>query len=598
MLDVSPPFSIQHTTFNINNLAFNITFGKMATINPSNPLIVQGDYTVLAEVDSPGFTAARNRLVRFAELIKSPEYIHTYRITPLSIWNACASGISKHEIGDALEEYSKYPVPEHVLAQIGDYISRYGRLKILKEEGRLILDAEDRRLAREIENDKTLRKLIDGNISPTRFIVPAVNRGRIKQALIKAGYPAEDMAGYTEGNPLLFTLRSPSLSGAPFELRSYQRQAADSFHAGGSPQGGSGVIVLPCGAGKTIVGISCMEKLQTSTLILTTGTTAVKQWKSELIDKTTLTEDQIGEYTGEKKEIRGATLSTYQIMTYRSKKDPDFKHLSLFEEQNFGLIIYDEVHMLPAPIFQITAGLQARRRLGLTATLVREDNREDDVFALIGPKKMDSPWKELESQGWIACAACCEIRIPLPEDLQVLYAVAERRKKFRIASENPRKIDIVRRLISNHEHHQILVIGLYLEQLRTISEEMNIPVITGKMSQTNRDDLYRRFRAGEIRCMAVSKVANFAIDLPDASVAIQISGTFGSRQEEAQRLGRILRPKPGENQAHFYTLVTKDTIEQDFALNRQLFLCEQGYAYEIRDEGIGSNFGHQFSDWA
>lgn len=555
----------------------------MAMVNPANPLIVQGDYTVLAEVDSPGFAAARNRLIRFAELIKSPEYIHTYRITPLSIWNACASGISRQEIGTALEQYSKYPVPEHVLTQIGDYISRYGKLKLIKDAHELILDAEDRRVAREIENDKTIRKLMGDSLSPTRFIIPSENRGRIKQALIKAGYPAEDLAGYAEGAPLSFSLRRCALSGAPFELRSYQRQAVDSFHASGSPRGGSGVIVLPCGAGKTIVGISCMEKLQTSALILTTGTTAVKQWKSELLDKTTLREDQIGEYTGEKKEIREVTLSTYQIMTYRNKKEPDFKHLNLFEDQNFGLIIYDEVHMLPAPIFQITAGLQTRRRLGLTATLVREDNREDDVFALIGPKKVDAPWKDLEAQGWIAGAMCCEIRVPLPEDLQVLYTVAERRRKFRIASENPRKLDIVRRLLSEHPSRQILIIGLYLEQLTEIAREMDIPVITGRMGQRNRDELYRKFKSGEIQCMAVSKVANFAIDLPDASVAIQISGSYGSRQEEAQRLGRILRPKPDENQAHFYTLVSKDTIEQDFALNRQLFLCEQGYAYEIRD---------------
>ncbi|MGD9161107.1 MAG: DEAD/DEAH box helicase [Desulfobacteraceae bacterium] len=554
----------------------------MTTYEPSNPLIVQSDHTVLVEVDSPRYAEARNELVRFAELVKSPEHIHTYRITPLSIWNARAAGISADEIGEALCRFSKYQVPEHVLVEIHDFASRFGLLRILPDSRGLMLSADNAPLAEEIARSKSIEGLLPERISDTEFLISPKDRGKIKQALIKIGYPAEDLAGYIKGEQVRFSVPEVTQAGERFMFRPYQKQAADTFYAGGSEQGGAGVIVLPCGAGKTIVGISCMEQLQTSTLILTTSVTAVRQWKAELLDKTDLPEDAVGEYSGAVKEIRQITIATYQIMTYRPDREGDFPHLELFDNRNWGLIIYDEVHMLPAPVFQVTAGLQARRRLGLTATLVREDGKEDDVFALIGPKKVDVPWKEMEDQGWIAKARCCEIRMPLPEDLRMPYAVADKRKKFRISSENPAKLDVVRNILALHKDKQVLLIGMYIDQLKGIATDFNIPVITGSTAQAKRDGLYRDFKDGKINVLAVSKVANFAVDLPDASVAIQVSGTFGSRQEEAQRLGRILRPKQGENQAHFYSLVTRDTVEQDFALKRQLFLCEQGYQYSIR----------------
>jgi DNA excision repair protein ERCC-3 len=554
----------------------------MTTHHPENPLIVQGDHTILVEVDNPRYGEARDRLLRFAELVKSPEHIHTYRVTPLSIWNACAANISLTEIIATLTLFSKYPVPEHVLVEIRDFASRYGRLRLTRDEKGLILSATDEPLAQEICRHKIIALLLAGRLSPVDFRVDPLLRGRLKQALVKIGFPAEDLAGYTPGEPLPFALRPTTRSGVRFAVRPYQEESAASFHGGGSDRGGSGVIVLPCGAGKTIVGMACMEKVKSSTLILTTSVTAVRQWIAELLDKTTLREDQIGEYTGNMKEVYPVTVSTYQIMTYRKKADGEFLHLPLFDRRNWGFIIYDEVHLLPAPFFQVTAGLQARRRLGLTATMVREDGREDDVFALIGPKKADVPWKEMESQGWIATAVCTEIRIPLPEEFRMPYALADARSKFRMASENPLKEKIVRKLLARHSDEPCLIIAMYVEQIKGMADSLNIPVLTGTTAQKKRDHLYGEFKAGRIRTLAVSKIANFAVDLPDASVAIQISGTFGSRQEEAQRLGRILRPKPGQNQAHFYTLVSQDTVEQDYALKRQLFLCEQGYAYSIR----------------
>ena len=554
----------------------------MTIHHPENPFIVQSDHTILVEVDSPRYAEARDRLLRFAELVKSPEHIHTYRVTPLSIWNACAANIPPTEIIATLTLFSKYPVPEHVLVEIRDFASRYGRLRLTRDEKGLILSATDEPLAQEICRHKNIALLLAGRFSPVDFRVDPLLRGRLKQALVKIGFPAEDLAGYTPGEPLSFALRTTTRSGVRFAVRPYQEESAASFHGGGSDRGGSGVIVLPCGAGKTIVGMVCMEKVKSSTLILTTSVTAVRQWIAELLDKTTLLEDQIGEYTGNMKKVYPVTVSTYQIMTYRKKADGEFLHLPLFDRRNWGLIIYDEVHLLPAPVFQVTAGLQARRRLGLTATLVREDGREDDVFALIGPKKADVPWKEMESQGWIATAVCTEIRIPLPEEFRMPYALADARSKFRMASENPLKENIVRKLLARHSDEPCLIIAMYVEQIKGMADSLNIPVLTGTTAQKKRDHLYGEFKAGRIRTLAVSKIANFAVDLPDASVAIQISGTFGSRQEEAQRLGRILRPKPGQNQAHFYTLVSRDTVEQDYALKRQLFLCEQGYAYSIQ----------------
>jgi DNA excision repair protein ERCC-3 len=534
-------------------------------------------------VDSPRYEAARDELARFAELIKSPEHIHTYRITPLSIWNACAAGTTTDEIAATLHGFSKYEIPAHVLREIRDYASRYGRLSLERTGDGLVLRAADHPLAEEISRNKHVAPLLGERLSKREFRVQAADRGKLKQALVKIGFPAEDLAGYCEGDPLPVELRSATRGGLPFALRPYQRDAASVFHAGGTDRGGSGVIVLPCGAGKTIVGMACLAAVGSSTLVLTTNVTATRQWIAELLDKTSLQEDQVGEYNGSSKDVRPVTVATYQILTYRPKRDADFVHLGLFDERNWGLIIYDEVHLLPAPVFQVTASLQARRRLGLTATLVREDGREDDVFALIGPKKVDVPWKVLEGQGWIATAVCTEVRLPLPESLRMPYAIAEQRNKFRIASENPQKQEVVRQLLRRHPDEPTLIIGMYVEQLQQLARELDVPLITGSTAQRKRDELFERFKSGEVRVLAVSKVANFAVDLPDAAVAIQISGTFGSRQEEAQRLGRILRPKTGRNQAHFYTLVSGDTVEQDFALRRQLFLCEQGYTYEILD---------------
>lgn len=553
-----------------------------------NPLIVQGDLTVLVDVSAPRYPEARDALARFAELVKSPEHIHTYRITPLSVWNACAAGVAVDDIADTLISYSRFPVPTSITTQVRDFAQRFGRVRIERDEDdasaqHLFLHAHDAVLAEELVHGKHLAPLLGDRIAPSVFRIAQGDRGRIKQALIKAGFPAEDIAGYATGESLDVALRTETAGGTPFALRDYQVQAVHAFHALGSARGGSGVVVLPCGAGKTVVGMGVISAVQSSTLILTTSVTAVRQWIRELLDKTDIAPESIGEYTASTKEVRPITVATYQILTHRASATAEFTHLALFDQRNWGLIIYDEVHLLPAPVFQVTATLQARRRLGLTATLVREDGREDDVFALIGPKKADVPWKVLEREGWIATAVCTEVRIPLAESLRMSYAVADARNKFRVASENPDKTQVVRDIIARHAGEPALIIGMYVEQLETLAREMNVPLITGTTAQHKRDTLYERFRAGALPALVVSKVANFAIDLPDASLAIQISGTFGSRQEEAQRLGRILRPKQGANQAHFYSIVTADTVEQEFALKRQLFLCEQGYEYQIAD---------------
>jgi DNA excision repair protein ERCC-3 len=550
---------------------------------PDNPLIVQGDQTVLAEVDSPRFSEARDRIAPFAELVKSPEHVHTYRITPLSVWNACAAGSGPDEILGALHEFSKYPLPSVVETSIRDAATRYGRLRVLRGADGLVLEADEPELAELVSRIRGVAGHLGDRISRTAFRVPAAGRGRLKQALVKAGWPAEDLAGYTPGEPLPISLRPTTRAGEAFALRAYQSDAAGAFHAGGSERGGSGVVVLPCGAGKTVVGMECMARVGSSTLVLTTSVTAVRQWIGELLDKTSLHEDQVGEYSGLAKDIRPVTVATYQVLTHRERADAPFRHLELFDRRDWGLIVYDEVHLLPAPVFQVTAGLQARRRLGLTATLVREDGREDDVFALIGPRKADVPWKELEGQGWIAKAECTEVRVPLPKSLRMPYATSDPRQQFRIASENPDKLPVVRRILERHAGEPALVIGMYVDQIAWIADQLGVPVLTGTTGQRKRDALYRDFREGRIPVLAVSKVANFAVDLPDAAVAVQVSGTFGSRQEEAQRLGRILRPKAGANQAHFYTLVSRDTEEQEYAMKRQLFLCEQGYAYRIAD---------------
>jgi DNA excision repair protein ERCC-3 len=551
--------------------------------DPTNPFIVQSDRSILVEVDNPKYAAARDALAPFAELEKSPEHIHTYRITDLSLWNAAAAGMTAEQMLDVLAHFSKFPLPTNLAADVEERVSRYGRVKLERDGDHLRLVCADGPLLEELARQPKVRPLLGERLDAVSFRIDPGFRGVLKQALITVGYPAEDLAGYTEGAALPIQLRTVARSGLPFVVRDYQRESANVFFAGGDVRGGSGVIVLPCGAGKTIVGIAAMALCQRNTLILTTSITAVKQWRREILDKTDLTEDQVAEYTGESKEIAPVTLATYQILTYRPDKGEEFPHFKLFEQRDWGLIIYDEVHLLPAPVFRVTAHIQARRRLGLTATLVREDGREGDVFSLIGPKKYDVPWRELETKGWIAEANCTEIRVALPDPLRMEYAVAEWRDKYRIASENPAKDDIVASLLGHYAGDRVLVIGQYLRQLRRLGKRLGIPLITGATPNSEREELYNRFRRGEQRHLILSKVGNFAIDLPDANVLIQVSGTFGSRQEEAQRLGRVLRPKSGGEAAHFYSLATRDTRELDFAHHRQMFLTEQGYSYRIVD---------------
>jgi DNA excision repair protein ERCC-3 len=551
--------------------------------DPANPLIVQGDRSILVEVDNPRYAAARDAIAPFAELEKSPEHIHTYRLTDLSLWNAAAAGMTADQMVEVLRQFSKFPIPTNLAADLAERVGRYGRVKLERHEEKLRLVCVDKPLLEELARQPKVRQYLGDRIDATSFVVEPAHRGVLKQGLIGVGYPAEDLAGYTPGADLPIQLRTVTRSGLPFHVRDYQREAADIFYAGGDVRGGSGVIVLPCGAGKTIVGIAAMAQMNKSTLVLTTSITAVKQWHREILERTDLADDQVAEYTGESKEIAPVTLATYQIVTHRPDKNGEFPHFKLFDQRDWGLVIYDEVHLLPAPVFRVTAQIQARRRMGLTATLVREDGREADVFSLIGPKKYDVPWRELESRGWIAEAACTEIRVALPDSLRMEYAVAEWRNKYRLASENPAKDDLVARLLDHYAGKRILVIGQYLKQLRHLRKRFNIPLITGQTPNSEREDLYDRFRHGEIRQLILSKVGNFALDLPDANVLIQVSGTFGSRQEEAQRLGRILRPKTSGEVAQFFTLVTRDTRELDFAHHRQLFLTEQGYSYNIVD---------------
>jgi DNA excision repair protein ERCC-3 len=550
----------------------------------SNPAIIQSDNTVLLEVDNPEFENARDSVAQFSELVKSPEHIHTYKISPLSLWNAAASGLAYNDIYRILKQYSRYEIPEVVCTAIREQMQRYGLLKLIPMGGDLLLSSKDPILLNEIYNTKKIQPFIDQRMDETQLKVKKNYRGHIKQALIKIGFPVEDLAGYEAGDFCEIGLRPETKKSQPFSVRDYQQSSVNAFYRGGGPEGGSGIVVLPCGAGKTIVGIVIMSLLQTETLILVTNTIALRQWKEELIDKTFLQPDQIGEFSGDKKEIRPITIATYNILTYRKDKDGPFLHFDLFNTKNWGLIIYDEVHLLPAPVFRMTSEIQSKRRLGLTATLIREDGMEADVFSLIGPKKYDIPWKTLEKSNWIAKALCTEVRIELPEDLRVKYSLAKDREKFRIASENHEKISIVKRIIKNHENSNILIIGQYIAQLKEIAGQFALPIITGSTSTGEREELYRKFKDEAIKILVVSKVANFAIDLPDANVAIQISGTFGSRQEEAQRLGRILRPKKGENKAYFYTIITSNSVEEKFAHNRQLFLTEQGYTYIILNE--------------
>jgi len=547
------------------------------------PLILQSDRSILLHTDSPIYSEVRDNLTQFAELVKSPEYVHTYRISPLSLWNAASCGITYDKITHILNKYSRYPIPKNIMTEIKEYLDRYGLLQLKKSESEdeLLLISDDETLLVELIHQPEIQRYLISRKDKRTLRVPAGLRGHLKQALVKHGFPVEDLAGYRPGLPLDIDLRNEMLSGDPFKLRDYQEEAVAGFWSGGSVLGGSGVIALPCGAGKTVVGMAAMSKVNQHSLILATNITALHQWRDELLDKTTLTQDQIGEYSGEEKNIKPVTITTYQILTYRKSKDSEFIHMPLFNRQDWGLIVYDEVHLLPAPVFRFTAEIQSKRRLGLTATLVREDGRENDVFSLIGPKKYDVPWKVLEEQGWIAQAICSEIRLSSSPDQRMQYAVAPMREKYRIAATNPRKIDLLKHLCNLHKDENILIIGQYLDQLDEIANRIQAPLITGATPNRERERLYDKFRTGKNSILIVSKVANFAIDLPEASVAIQVSGTFGSRQEEAQRLGRILRPKKSGGMARFYTLISKDSRDQEFSLNRQLFLTEQGYKYRI-----------------
>jgi DNA excision repair protein ERCC-3 len=554
-------------------------------INPTNPIIIQGDGKVLLETRHRQFDRARDFLSRFSELESSPELLHTYRITPLSLWNAASTGMSRDEIVETLRALSKFDIPAPVIQTIDDTIQRYGLVRLEPHEG------DRKHLIRVRFETLFVQKMVLQTAAGSEllraegrrdYVIETGMRGIFKQRMLQERWPVADIAGFNEGDPLSFRLRDTMKSnGKPFRVRDYQREAVSRWFMDGRPAGGHGVVVLPCGAGKTIVSMVAMEQIQQHTLILCNNQTAVNQWVRELLDKTTLTTDQIGVYTGTEKRIAPVTVATYQVLTWRRSKDRDYEHLHLFRDRNWGLLIYDEVHLLPAPVFGATAELQGCRRLGVTATLVREDGREGDVFSLVGPKRYDLPWQLLEKQGFVAEAECYEVRVPLSAKGRARYEQADENEKFRLASENPIKRDVVQTLVDRHPDDHVLIIGTYLDQLKHISREIDAPLITGETPQRERDTLFGRFRRGEIKRLVVSKVANFAIDLPDASVAIQVSGSFGSRQEEAQRLGRILRPK--QRRAVFYTVVTGDSKEQEFAMKRQLFLTEQGYRYHIEE---------------
>lgn len=550
---------------------------------PDNPLVVQSDLTILLETQSPRFDEARDALHGFAELLKSPEYVHTWRMTPLSLWNAASSGHSPDAVIATLEGLAKYPVPASVPAWVREKMGRYGRLRLLRDGAWLRLEADDAADLDAVRHLKVAADLLgDDTGERTSLRVAPRKRGELKQVLLAVGHPVQDLAGYDDGEALEMAL-APTADGRPWSLREYQIEAIDAFTSG--PGAGSGVVVLPCGAGKTMVGIGAMVRLGMRTLVLCTGNTALQQWRREILARTTLTEEQVAAYTADDKRIGPVTLTTYQLLTWRPNKTAPPAHFGLFHQASWGLVIYDEVHLLPAPVFRESAWLQARRRLGLTATLVREDGHEGDVFALIGPKRFEMPWKKLEAQGWIAEARCVEIRVPQPPEDRVASLTAGAHEKARLAARNARKGAVLERLLERHQGEQVLVLGTYLDHLGFLARRFGMPIVSGETPAAERRALFDRFRSGELRALALSKVGNFSVDLPGASVAIQVSGSFGSRQEEAQRLGRVLRPKPGANQAWFYTLVTADSVEQDFAERRQLFLAEQGYPYRIEAAG-------------
>ncbi|GAA1837719.1 DNA repair helicase XPB [Agromyces salentinus] len=536
------------------------------------PLIVQSDRTVLLEVAHPLAEDARHDLAIFAELERAPEHVHTYRITRLGLWNARAAGHTADDMLGTLERYAKFPVPQTVSVDMRETVARYGRLVVDRtDDGALRLRSDDLAVLTEVAGAKRIAPLLTERIDDTGFLVEAWARGALKQELVKLGWPAEDLAGYTPGTP-----HPIDLDESGWHLRDYQQKAVDNFF-----DGGSGVVVLPCGAGKTLVGAGAMATAKTTTLILVTNTVSARQWRDELLKRTSLTAEEIGEYSGQTKEIKPVTIATYQILT--AKRKGEYAHLALLDALDWGLVVYDEVHLLPAPVFKLTAELQARRRLGLTATLVREDGREGDVFSLIGPKRFDAPWKEIEAQGFISPAACYEVRIDLPPSERLSYAASADDERYRLAATAPAKLDVVKELVAKHRGERILVIGQYLDQIDELAETLGAPQLTGSTPVDERERLFQSFREGTTQVLVVSKVANFSVDLPEATVAIQVSGSYGSRQEEAQRLGRLLRPKESGLTANFYTLVSRDTVDQDFAQNRQRFLAEQGYSYTILD---------------
>jgi DNA excision repair protein ERCC-3 len=559
------------------------------SVDPTNPLIVQADRSIFLEVFSPKAEEARAAIAVFAELEKSPEHIHTYKITPLSLWNAAAAGVSAETMLTSLTRFAKFPVPENVLADVRELTRRWGRLVLSEFDQGLLLEVQDpdRALLLELTRHKKVAPLLGRSLSPNAILLPVAHRGLLKQTLLELGYPVQDVAGYSDGLEFAIGLSSR------FTVREYQKQAAQAFYLGGSKEGGSGVVVLPPGAGKTVVGMVAMGLVSQRTLVLTTNRTSVKQWLREMLQKTTLSPDDMVEYIGgAKQKLAPVTVCTYQMLTTRKRGTAqsgtfsleDYPHMALFRSQEWGLIIYDEVHLLPAPIFRMTAEVQARRRLGLTATLIREDGREGDVFSLIGPKRFDIPWKDLEAQGFIATAVCTEVRMRLPEGERLSYAVAEEHTKFRIAAENPRKLEVLTQILQLHQNQPTLIIGQYIGQLELIAQTLEVPLITGETPQRERERLFHAFRDGVMTTLVLSKVGNFALDLPEAQILVQVSGQFGSRQEEAQRLGRLLRPKKHGETAQFYSLVTRETKEEDFSQHRQLFLTEQGYQYRIQDE--------------
>jgi DNA excision repair protein ERCC-3 len=551
-------------------------------MNEPKPLIVNSDFSVLLEVKSPAFPAARDAISPFLELVKSPEVFYTYHLNEISLWNGYSTGLSAEDVLGRLGAWSRFPVPTAVSRFVKQQWDHFGLVKLLPfDDEALEVVSEDVDLLRTLVKTREIAGLMAWNDALAKFTIPKALQGVFKLEMIKMGFPVEDRVGFVDGDALPFELRDDH----GMVPRKYQVESLSAFYGGLAGAGGAGIIVLPCGAGKTLVGILAMARLQMKTLIISPNIVALRQWKSELLRLSTLTEADIGEYSGELKELRAVTLTTYQILVYRHQKTDAFRHLNLFNDTNWGLIVYDEIHLLPAPVFRAVASIQAKRRLGLTATLVREDGHERDVFALIGPKKFDLPWKELEAQDFIAKAICLEVRVGMDEDLTREYFRKTDKNQFRLASENPAKTEVIRVLLERLAGHRVLVIGQYLDQLESLSERFRLPLITGRMPNPQRVELYRKFRSGEIPVLLVSKVANFAIDLPDADVAIQISGTYGSRQEEAQRLGRILRPKPGHNRAWFFSLVTADTKEELYAQNRKRFLLEQGYQYQVLKGG-------------